>query len=71
MRTGLTGSPAVTDSLGVTGEPGVVVVPGLPSVVVGTGYRVPVPVNEPEPGLPGPGVTGTCSEYTGWLTGNC
>ena len=41
--------------------PGVVTVPGLPVVVGGTSteYRVPVP---------GPGVTGACSEYTGRST---
>ena len=47
-------SPGVT---GVTGEPGVVVVHGLPSVVSGTEYRA--------------GVTGACSEYTGRLTDDC
>ena len=66
MWTGLTDSPGVTDSPDVTGEPGVFVVPGLPSVVGGTKYRVPVIGPEP-----GPGVTGTCSEYTGRLTDDC
>ena len=65
MWTGLTDSPGVTGEPGVIGEPGVVVVPGLPSVVSGTRHRVPVP------SLQGPGVTGTCSEYTGRLTGDC
>ena len=53
----------------VVGEPGVVGVPGSPGVVGGTGYRVPV--NGPVLGLPGPGVTGTCSEYTCRLTSDC
>ena len=44
----------------VVGEPGVVGVPGLPGVVGG-----------PVPGLPGPGETGTCSEYTDRLTVDC
>ena len=66
MWTGLTDLPGVTVELG---EPGVVTVPGLPSVVGGTEYRVPV--NGPLPGLPCPGVTGACSEYTGRLTGDC
>ena len=48
---------------GVISVPGVVSVPGLPGVVGGTDHRIP--------GLPGPGVTGTCSEYTGRLTGDC
>ena len=60
MWTGLTDSPGVTVELG---EPGVVTVPGLPGVVGGTEHRVPVPVNGPLLGLPGPGVTGACSEY--------
>ena len=65
----------MTESPGVTGEPGVVVAPGLPGVVGGTESRVPgtgsryrVPVIKPESG---PGVTGTCSEYTGRLTDDC
>ena len=32
------------------------------------GYRIPVPVIKPEPG---PGMTGTCSEFTGQLTDDC
>ena len=53
----------------MTDEPGVVGVPGLPGVVGGTEHRVPV--IGPVPDLPGPGVTGTCSEYTGRLTVDC
>ena len=71
MWTGLTDSPGVTVELGEPGVIGVVTVPGLPGVVGGTEHRVPVPVNGPLPGLPGSGVTGACSEYTGRLTGDC
>ena len=63
MWTGLTDSPGVTVELGepgMIGVPGVVTVPGLPGVVSGTEHRVP-----------GPGVTGACSEYTGLSTGDC
>ena len=56
----------MTESPGVTGEPDVVVATGLPRVVGGTESRIPV--IKPEPG---PGVTGTCSEYTGRLTDGC
>ena len=57
---------------GVIGLPGVVTVPCLPGVVGETEYRVHwVPVDRPLPGLPGPGVTGACSEYTGRSTGDC
>ena len=72
MWTGLTDSPGVTIELGEPGVidvPGVVSVPGLPGVVGGTEHRVPV--NGLLLGLPGPGVTGACSEYTGRLTGDC
>ena len=55
MWTGLTDSPGVTVELG---EPGVIGVVTVPGVVGGTG-------------LPGSGVTGACSEYTGRLTGDC
>ena len=68
MWTGLTDSPGVTvepGEPGVIGVPSEVSVPGLPGVVGGTGHRVPVPGTGP---VPGPGVTGTCSEYTGRLT---
>ena len=65
MWTGLTDSPSVTEE---PGEPGVV---GVPGVVGGTEHRVPVPVIGLVPGLPGPGVTSTCSEYTGRLTSDC
>ena len=65
----MTESPSVN---GEPGEPGVVVSPGLPGVVRGTESRIPgtgsryrVPVIKPELG---PGVIGTCSEYTGRLT---
>ena len=66
MLTGLTESPGVTVEPGVIGLPGVVTVPCLPSVFGETEYRVPV--NRP---LPGPGVTGACSEFTGRLTDDC
>ena len=56
----------MTKSACVTGEPSVVVAPGLPGLVGGTESRVPV--IKPEPG---PGVTSTCSEYTGRLTDDC
>ena len=59
----------MTGEPGEIGEPSVVGVPGLPGVVGGPGHRVPV--IGPVPGLPRPGVTGTCSEYTGRLTGDC
>ena len=78
MKTGLTESPGVTKSPGVTGKPGapgVVVAPGLPGVVGGTESKIPgtgtryrVPVIKPEPG---PGMTGTCSKFTGRLTNDC
>ena len=71
MLTGLTESPGVTvepGEPGVIGLQGVVTVPCLPGVVGGTEYRVPVPVDRP---LPGPGVTRACSEFTGRLTGYC
>ena len=73
MWTGLTDSPGVTVEPCVIDVPGVVTVPGLPGVVGGTGHRIPVrvPVIGPVQGLPGPGVTGTCSEYTGRLTDDC
>ena len=65
----------MTESSGVTGEPGVVVASGLPAVVGGTESRIPGTGSryrlqgiKPEPGQ---GVTGTCSEYTGRLTDNC
>ena len=58
MWTGLTDLPSVTVELGEPGMIGVVTVPG---VVGGTEHRVPVP---------GPGVTGACSEYTGRSTGD-
>ena len=81
MWTGLTDSPGVIVKLGepgMIGMPGVVTVPGLPDVVGGTehlvpgtgsryrgtGYQVPDRV-------PGPGVTGAYSEYTGRSTGDC
>ena len=60
MWTGLTESSGVTvepGEPGVIGLPGVATVPCLPCVVGDTGYRVPVPVDRPLPGLPGPGVT--------------
>ena len=72
MWTGLTDSPSVTVELGEPGVisvPDVVTVPCLLGVVGGTEHRVQV--NRPLPGLPGPGVTGACSEYTGRLTGDC
>ena len=65
MWTGLTDSPGVTVELGepgMIGMPSVVTVLGLPGVVGGTEHRVPVP---------GPSVTGACSEYTGRSTGDC
>ena len=43
--------------------------PALPGVVGETEHRVPGPTVI-GPG-PGPGVTGTCSEYTGRLTDDC
>ena len=52
---------------GMIGRPGVVTVPGLPGVVGGSKHRVPGPGT----GVPGPGVTGACSEYTGRSTGDC
>ena len=54
----MTGEPGVT---GAPGEPGVVGAPSIPGEVGETRHRV----------LPGPGVTGTCSEYTGQLTSDC
>ena len=61
--TGLTDLPGVTIELGepsMIGMPGVVTVPCLTGVVGETEHRVP-----------GPGVTGACSEYTGRSTGDC
>ena len=51
----------------MTGEPGVVSAPGIPGEVGETGHRVPGPSTGYRV-LPGPGVTGTCSEYTGRFT---
>ena len=61
---------------GVIGVPGVVTVPGLPSVVGVPEHQVPdtgsrYRSNDRYLVLPGPGVTGTCSECTGRLTGDC
>ena len=72
MLTGLTESPGVTvepGEPGVIGLPDVVTVPCLPGVLGGTEYRVPV--NRLLPGLPGPGVTGASSELTSRLTDDC
>ena len=65
---------------GVIGVPGVVTVPGLPGVIggnehrvpdTGSQYRVPIIRLDRYRVLPGPDVTGTCSEGTGRLTGDC
>ena len=74
MLTGLTESPGVTvepGEPGVIGLPDVVTVPCLPGVLGGTQYREPVPVDRPLPGLPGPSVTGACLEFTSRLTDDC
>ena len=70
MWTGLTDSPGVTVELsepGMIGMPGVVTVPCLPGVVGGTEHRVP----GHGIGVPRPGVTWACSEYTGRSTNDC
>ena len=63
----------MTDEPGVIG---VVTVPGFPGVIGGTEHRVLGPGTEYRSldryrVLPGPGVTGTCSECTGRLTDDC
>ena len=69
----MTSEPSVT---GAPGEPGVVGAPSLPGVVGETEHRVPGPDTgyrsfDQYRVLPGPGVTGTCSEYNGRLAGDC
>ena len=75
MWTGLTDSPGVTVELGDRcarcGHCSWLTRCGWWNRAPGTGSRSRVPVNGPLPGLPGPGVTGACSEYTGRLTGDC
>ena len=63
----------MTVELGEPGVIGVVTVLGLPGVVSGTEHQVPVPGTGQRTvlGLPGPGVTRACSEYTGRSTGDC